>query len=280
MQRAIFRFVASAVFISVGLASLLAAAERDANEEADGQQSRARADQPVPQSNPLFALAHRDLLKKAKSGVIDVYFVGDSITRRWHGNDYPSFQANWNKNFFGWNAANFGWGGDRTENVLWRLEHGELDGVNPKVIVLLIGTNNVGEAPPEGNDGALIDDVVNGIKAILGVVQQQAPNAKIVLMGITPRNANGDTAVMPTISRINDRIAKFADGAKIKYLNINEKLADREGRLYDGVTEDGLHLSTKGYQIWADALKPIFTEWLGPPAKIDNAPPATGVPQP
>ena len=82
--------------------------------------------------------------QKRKQGRIDVYFEGDSITRRWGATDYPQLLENWKKNFFGWNAADFGWGADRVENILWRLENGELDGVNPKVIVLLAGTNNVG----------------------------------------------------------------------------------------------------------------------------------------
>jgi lysophospholipase L1-like esterase len=256
---------------------LLSAATWDAAGEVNAPPPRVPADQPMPQDNPLFALVHRELLNKAKAGDIDLYFLGDSITRRWHGNDYPRFQANWRKNFFGWNAANFGWGGDRTENVLWRLEHGELDGVHPKVIVLLIGTNNVGEAPPQSRD-AVVEDVTKGIKTILGVLQQKAPNARIVLMGIMPRNENGSTALMPTINRINERIAKFAGGNKTKYLNINDKLADPAGQLRDEVTEDGLHLSIDGYQIWADALKPLLTQWLGPPAETDEAPPATGIP--
>ena len=99
-------------------------------------------------------------------------------------------------------------------------------------------------------------------------------------MGITPRNDDGgSTAVMPTIDKINARIAKFADGEQVVYLNINDKLADAEGKLFDGVTEDGLHLSIEGYQVWADALKPLLTKWLGPPAEVDRAPPATGPPK-
>ena len=89
-------------------------------------------------------IAHEQLLAKAKQGQIDVYFEGDSIARRWDANDYPELQANWNRNFFGWNAADFGWGADTTQNILWRLENGELDGINPKIIVLLAGTNNAG----------------------------------------------------------------------------------------------------------------------------------------
>jgi lysophospholipase L1-like esterase len=142
----------------------------------------------------------------------------------------------------------------------------------------MIGTNNVGKIPPPTDDGRSIEETANGIRAILDVVRQKAPDAKTVLMGITPRNDNGSTAVMPTIDEINARISKFADNKSIIYLNISEELADQTGKLYEGVTEDGLHLSVTGYQIWADALKPMFTEWLGPPAKVDKAPPASGVP--
>jgi (4-O-methyl)-D-glucuronate---lignin esterase len=161
----------------------------------------------APQDNPLFMPAHEALLKKAKQGQIDVYFVGDSITRRWQGTDYPAHKQNWDANFFGWNAANFGWGGDTTHNVLWRMTHGELDDVRPKVIVLLVGTNNLGDTPP-GDEAAKVDEVVGGIEAILGVLQQKSPEVRIVLMGITPRGADGSTAMMPTIDKINAHIAK------------------------------------------------------------------------
>jgi len=108
-------------------------------------------------------------------------------------------------------------------------------------------------------------------------MQQKAPEATIVLMGITPRN-DGGTEIVPAIDKINTRISRLADGKKIRYLNINAQLADSDGRLFDGMTVDRLHLSVKGYQVWADALKPIFTELLGPPATTDHAPPPTGDP--
>jgi hypothetical protein len=115
------------------------------------------------------------------------------------------------------------------------------------------------------------------IKAVLEICQLKAPNATIILMGITPRNDN--MAVMPIINRINENISKFADGRKIRFLNINDKLADKNGELFDGVANpDKLHLALKGYQIRADALKPIFMELLGAPAEINAAPPATGDP--
>src|SRR5262245_18509211 len=102
------------------------------------------ADRPAPRTDENSKIAHAELLQKRTKGRIDVYFVGDSITRRWGATDYPELLENWKANFFGWNAADFGWGADRVEHILWRLENGELDGVNPRVIVILAGTNNVG----------------------------------------------------------------------------------------------------------------------------------------
>ena len=108
------------------------------------------ADQPVFRTDANSLVAHAQLIAKAKQPQIDIYFEGDSITRRWGALDYPDLLANWKQNFFGWNAADFGWGGDRTQNILWRLQNGELDGVNPKVVVLLAGTNNVALICPSG----------------------------------------------------------------------------------------------------------------------------------
>jgi lysophospholipase L1-like esterase len=234
-------------------------------------------DQPAPRTDPNSLIAHEQLLEKAKKDHIDIYFEGDSITRRWGATDYPELLANWKQNFFGWNAADFGWGADKTENILWRLNNGELDGVNPKVIVLLAGTNNVGHSVPPGGDDAKVSDVTSGIHAILKVLQTKAPEATIILTAIFPRNDN--PAVMPIIERINENLSKLADGKKIRFLNINDKLADRDGKLFDGMMNpDKLHPALKGYQVWADALKPIFTELLGPPAKEDHAPPPTGDP--
>ena len=237
------------------------------------------ADRPMPRTDRNSLIAHAQLLEKARKGGIDVYFVGDSITRRWGTSDdqYKEFLANWRQNFFGWNAANFGWGGDTTQNILWRLNNGELDDVHPKIIVVLAGTNNVGNRSPQGSEDPRVADTTRGIRAILDTCRRKAPKSTIVLMGITPRNDN--IAVMPIINKINDNIAKFADGKRIRYLNINDKLADKEGRLFEGMAQgDGLHLDVKGYQVWADALKPIFTALLGPPAKEDRAPAPTGDP--
>jgi lysophospholipase L1-like esterase len=236
------------------------------------------ADQPMARTDANSLKAHEQLMAKRTQGKIDVYFMGDSITRRWGTSDrqYADLLSNWNANFKGWNAADFGWGADKTQNMLWRLEQGELDGVNPKVIVLMAGTNNIGNVSPADDVDARAADTVRGVAAVLKVLRARAPKATIVLMGITPRNDN--IKVMPIVDAADRSIAKLADGQRIRYLNINAQLADRDGVLLPGMTKDGLHLTAKGYQLWANALKPILLERLGPKALEDRAPPPTGDP--
>ena len=234
----------------------------------------APADQPRMRADRNSHLAHQQLLAKAKSGGIDLYFLGDSITRRWGALDYPDLLAHWNRTFHGWNAANFGWGGDRTENILWRLENGELDGVHPKVIVLLAGTNNVGKEP---GDEAKVDRRHPGPPGDRRCrAGRRRPRRRSSSMAIFPRNDN--PAVMPTIARINANLAKMADGKSVRFLDVNSRLADANGTLFEGMMVDGLHPSLKGYEVWAEGLKPILTELLGPPAATDHAPPPTGDP--
>ncbi|HLK19747.1 MAG TPA: GDSL-type esterase/lipase family protein [Bryobacteraceae bacterium] len=212
---------------------------------------------PVERTDPKSMEAHQRLLAKARSEHVDIYFEGDSITRRWGAADYPELLANWNENFGGWNAGDFGWGGDEIQNILWRLNNGELDGVNPKIIVLLAGTNNLTDT--DANAG----DITRGLEAVLHLMRDKAPDATIILTGIFPRNDH--MAYMPVIDRINAGLSQLADGGKTRYLNINDKLADANGILYEGMMneQDKLHPTLRAYQIWADALKPIFTELLG-----------------
>lgn len=237
-----------------------------------------RPDEPIERTDENSRIAHQQLLQKARHGAtqgrIDVYFVGDSITRRWGCSDpqYQHLLASWQKNFFGWNAANFGWGGDTTNHILWRISHGELEGLQPKVIVILAGTNNLGPRP-NGQDA---DDIALGIKAIIDTCQRKVPDAKIILTAIFPRNDN--RAALPVIRRVNEQIAEYADGDRIRFLNVNDKLADADSNLRAGMMMDGLHPTARGYQVWADGLRPMLTEWLGPPAAEDYAPPPTGDP--
>lgn len=244
---------------------------------AAGAPAHPAADVPVPRTDENSRQAHEDLLAKRGKGRIDLYFVGDSITRRW-GAAEPRYRAlleHWQKSFHGWNAADFAWGGDTTGNILWRLDNGELDGVNPRVIVVMAGTNNLARPVVDGE--ALAADIARGIEAILRRCQGLAPRARIVLMGITPR---GDVPeYQPVIDRVNARLARVADGQRVRFVDLKSQLTDPSGKLLPGMTDpDQLHLALPAYEAWAAALRPILTEWLGPPAAVDRAPPPTGDP--
>src|SRR5688572_11200293 len=145
-----------------------------------------RADVATPRTDANSQTAHEQLLAKRKAGQIDAYFVGDSITRRWGTSDpqWKELLANWDANFKGWNAANFGWGADRTQNMLWRLQNGELDGVNPKVVVVMAGTNNVGNATPLGDADQRAAEVAAGVAALVREIRKRAPRAVVVITGI------------------------------------------------------------------------------------------------
>jgi lysophospholipase L1-like esterase len=230
------------------------------------------ASTPYPRTDPNSHAAHQDLLAKTRAGTIDLYFIGDSITRRWGALDYPELLAHWDESFHGWNAANFAWGGDRTENILWRLQNGELSGVEPEVFVVQAGTNNIGGRP--GRPGRA-EDITSGIAAIVATLRARVPEAAIVLTGTFPRS---EPAVVAEIRDINQRLAALARREDLHYIDISDRLADNSGLLRDGMSSDGLHLSQAGYEVWAAALRPVLTELLGPPAADDVAPPPTGDP--
>ena len=228
---------------------------------------------PEPRSDQNSAIAHAELVQKARSGVIDVYFIGDSITRRWGALDYPELLAHFRKSFLGWNAANFAWGGDRTQNILWRLDNGELTDVSPKVFIVQAGTNNLGDF---GSTEERIDAIAAGIEAIVERCRLHAPDALVVLTGVFPRRDRPEFNA--SIAAINASIAAFADGRQVRFLDINDRLVDARGLLSEEMSDDGLHLSLAAYQVWADALKPILLERLGAALDVDIAPAPTGDP--
>jgi lysophospholipase L1-like esterase len=228
---------------------------------------------PQPRTDTNSELAHAELVRKAGAGVIDVYFIGDSITRRWGALDYPELLAHFEQSFFGWNAANFGWGGDRTQSMLWRLDNGELAGVSPKVFVVQGGTNNLGDFE---SSEERIDAVTAGIEAIVERCRRHAPDALVVVTAVFPRRDRPEFNV--SIAAINAKLALYADGGNVRYLDINDRLVDSRGLLGETMSEDGLHLSLEAYRAWADALQPLLAERLGAPAQRDLAPPPTGNP--
>lgn len=219
--------------------------------------------------------AHQQLIDKTSKGTIDIFFVGDSITRRWGATDYPNLLENWNQNFLGWNAANFGWGGDTTYNIIWRMKNGEFENCKPKIIVLQAGTNNLpwtGEASPES-----IELLLASFDELIQYFHAKSPDSIVVITAVFPRSQN--PAHVPAIVNINKGLESKANGKTIRFLSINDRLGDQNQILFPGMSDDGLHLSVRAYQIWADALNPVFTEILGPRQSVDKAPPPTGDPK-
>jgi lysophospholipase L1-like esterase len=194
---------------------------------------------------------HEGFLKRAKEGKIDLLFLGDSITQGWGGN------AVWQKYYGPLNAANFGIGGDTTENVLWRIQNGEIDGIAPKVVVLMIGTNNF------GLEGHPPDAVAKGVATIVQTLRKKLPSSKILLLAIFPRDEKPGTENRNRIKKVNDQIVALDDKKNVRFLDIGSKLANPDGTLSKEVMPDFLHLSEKGYQIWADAMDPLLKQLMG-----------------
>ena len=152
-------------------------------------------------------------------------------------------------------AANFGIGGDRTQHVLWRLENGELDGIKPKVAVLMIGTNN------SNSDSA--EPIADAIKLIVQKIRAKCPDTKVLLLAIFPRNKPADTpAQLATIAKVNEIIAKLDDGKTVWFLDINKVFLGPEGKVPADIMPDFLHPNEHGYQLWADAMEPKLAEML------------------
>lgn len=195
---------------------------------------------------------HESFIKKGKESKIDLLFIGDSITEQWTRDQNKPV---WEKFYGSHNPADFGIGGDLTENVLWRITNGEIDGIKPKVVVLLIGTNNTGPNSSE--------EIAKGITAIVKTLRTKLPATKILLLGILPRGAEPKTQLREKITAVNDAIKKLDDGKMVRYLDIGPKLLDNTGILQPDVAPDALHLSQKGYQIWAETMDPSLKQMLG-----------------
>ena len=208
---------------------------------------------PATRSNPTNWMArHEGFVKQAKADNIDLLFMGDSITDNWRTS---RGKAIWEKYYGQRHAANFGIGGDRTQHVLWRIENGELDGIDPKVIVLMIGTNNRGSDSP--------DQISEAIEKIVAVMRDKCPKSKILLLAIFPRNRDKDTPQqMETIHKVNERIAKLDDGKTVRYLDINHVFLGPDGKVPKDIMPDFLHPNEHGYQLWADATEPTLAKML------------------
>jgi beta-glucosidase len=197
----------------------------------------------------------KDKEEALKKGPIQLVFVGDSITDAWRrGDQNKLYVERWGK----YNPYNMGISGDETQHVLWRIENGELDGLtpNPKVAVMMIGTNNIGN-----RNKMNAADTAKGVETLVKAIRQKLPETKILLLGVFPRGAKSDDKFRPMITEINETIAKLDDGGKtVKYMDIGDKFLDAEKSLPKEIMPDALHPNLKGYTIWADAISPVIDE--------------------
>lgn len=189
---------------------------------------------------------HDGFLTVAKAGGVDLLFTGDSITDGWRSEG----KTIWDKYFAPFKAANFGISGDRTEHVIWRLRHGELEGIQPKLVVLMIGTNN----------GDSAEDVALGVKTIIHDINERSPVSKILLLGIFPRGEK--PAGREKNDQVNKIISTYADNRRIVYQDIGQSFLTADGTLGKDIMPDALHPNAKGYQIWADAIIDMVKKML------------------
>jgi lysophospholipase L1-like esterase len=220
--------------------------------------SAGAGDKDKEKTNPATTLMNRDIprhkqfLAIAKKGGVEVLFLGDSITHDWEGRGREA----WKKHFEPLKAANFGIGGDQTGHILWRLTEGkELEGITPKVAVLMIGTNN------SGRDSA--EQIAEGIKLIVKTIQEKSPSTKVLLLGIFPRRPQADDPIRKKLATVNKIVAKLDDNGKtVRYLDIGPKFLEADGSLSKDIMYDYLHLTPRGYEIWAEAITPTLTGML------------------
>lgn len=212
---------------------------------------------PVPRDRdyPWMSLAHwnemhASSVAEAAKGEAELVFQGDSIT------EMARWSESWKKTFGGYRYVNFGIGGDRTQNVLWRLEHGEIGALKPKLVVLLIGTNNLWTTPDD------VGDITRGVKAVVGKLRTGFPAAKVLVLGIFPRDAKADAPVRATIAKINARLAKLDDGKTVFVRDIGKVFLEPDGTLSKAVSEDALHLTEEGYRRWTEAIAPTVKELM------------------
>jgi lysophospholipase L1-like esterase len=205
----------------------------------------------TPTDKPRNPRRHAEFLYRITQGNIGLLFLGDSITDGWprHG------EWSWLK-FAPYQPADFGVSGERTEDVLWRIMNGELDGIDPKVVILMIGTNNLGQCRDEKSEWTAA-----GIEKIVETIHQKLPHTKVLLLGVFPRGAKNDP-FRAKIAEMNKTISKLDDGKSTRFLDIGNAFLDANGNIPIDVMPDGLHPNAHGYDLWYAAMNPLLTEML------------------
>jgi lysophospholipase L1-like esterase/ketosteroid isomerase-like protein len=210
------------------------------------------ATEPMPREQA-WVDRHDGFVEIAKKGNIGVLFLGDSITDNWRKPEQGL--SVWEKNFVPLHAVNFGISGDRTQHVLWRMQNGELTGYKPRVVVLMIGTNNTGLERDRLTPRNTTEEIVSGVTAVVKGLATQWPETKILLLAIFPRAEKPTDPARLQINDVNSALARLHDGKQVFFLNIGPKFLAADGTLPKEIMPDFLHPSTKGYEIWAGAIR-------------------------
>lgn len=218
-------------------------------------QTNSKSTTPVPREGG-WMQRHESINKRTKEGDIDLIFIGDSITQGWNDNE------TWKKYYEGRKAANLGISGDRTEHVLWRLDHGNIEGISPKVAVLMIGTNN------SGGKEYSAEDIGEGIRAIVAKLRDKLPKTKVLILAIFPRGEkpNPQREKNAKASKI---ASEMADDKDVFFLDIGPAFLNEKGEIDKAIMPDFLHLSPEGYKIWAKSIESKLSELMGDKAVAD-----------
>jgi lysophospholipase L1-like esterase len=210
---------------------------------------------PAPGYFPKYPQAwlkfHKKYLQQTRKGKINIVFLGDSITQGWR-----KHKKLWQEEYGSRGAVNFGIGGDRTQQILWRIDHGLFDHMRPKLVVLNIGVNNLW-----GKSSNPVR-IAAGIEKIVNVIHTKSPQTKILLLGIFPTGKQPNTPIRKRIRALNALVAKLDNGRTIRFLDIGSQFLEADGKISKAVMPDYLHLSGKGYQIWATSIHDPFTQML------------------
>lgn len=212
-----------------------------------------KATRPVPVEQEWWSKRHQAIIDRNRQGNVDLILIGDSITHCWEDSSL------WEEYFVPRNAVNMGYCADRTENVLWRLERGELDGISPKVAMVMIGTNN------SNGDEYTAEQIADGIVAICRILRVRLPQTRILLLAIFPRGEKPGDPLRVKTARASHLASTVADGKTIVYMDINDRFLTSDGTLTTDVFPDLVHPKDKGYQIWVDAVLPKIDELMKAP---------------
>ena len=229
-----------------------------ARQEVQIQELRQRSTTPADRlAEAWWAERHEAKLREKASRRVDLVFIGDSITHGWDGSFRPGPERVWSAYYGDRNALNLGFSGDRTEHVLWRLEHGEVEGLTPRAVVLMVGTNNI------GHGGQTAAEAEAGVRAVCRSIRSKMPRAKLILLAVFPRQDKGPE-VAAKVDDLNRRIAPLGREPEITFLDINRAFLEPDRSLSREVMYDLLHPGPVGYDRWAEALEPTMRRLFGP----------------